>query len=702
MLTGPEEKKIPFDVAVGQPVCVQQGDREACTEPPANLLVDAYANANWTAVSGTVCPLRMRRKTVQAIRRLLGQEPEVFAAALAAEVTSAGAALLKSTRDGYLGHPLKKLEPTILAHDAGNHENKFSSHLLSMECFPSADDGAHRTVAQAIRARLAKVLLVAEQCLATSGSTRLYLPEHGGGSRIHGGENRPPQQLQPPVSEKLRQHDQPDTKSLEPTVLADVRQLLRDSEQALSRFNARLPDSPIRSHVQMFQSLPSEDLMASIGLVNASKEQHELLRDLDFAAAVSAAARSMVAAPRLPEPRYKLGILSDFYLGAPVPASLHFVAAQEAAVDLWNEQRDDTVCGGELGRTARQWGAEKDVRLTTLHNGGKSYAAQRRREETASASYVEPGIWSLAIQGPVWVLGSGVIHNDCTVHIPASHSHFLPLHTQLLASEHMTTVTLPTSTARSSMTTTKLASCLQMSAWGFYHFVVEVGARLMVLLEQHLDDPSVIFLVPSGGAKDLSVESVSNGTDYTNELLELFPAALQPPSDRLVRMPLVAEGPPIRFEAPSTLLYVDWDPTKFQDESEIKSNSDAADASLGFFLPPRPLLQRLRQFVVTEAIKRTKGGIAPVRTVVYVKRGRRPGVQRMVANEAAVLDMVRYEVQNNGRFQLVVFIGDETPLRDAVALFAGAAVVIGPHGGGLTFLMIWLPPRSTLVEFGLR
>ena len=74
--------------------------------------------------------------------------------------------------------------------------------------------------------------------------------------------------------------------------------------------------------------------------------------------------------------------------------------------------------------------------------------------------FVESEVWhatvaSASTDHPIWLLGSGVVHDDCRVFVPSAHSHFLPLHTQLLTSASFAAGTATLAPA-------VVASCLQM------------------------------------------------------------------------------------------------------------------------------------------------------------------------------------------------------------------------------------------------
>lgn len=74
---------------------------------------------------------------------------------------------------------------------------------------------------------------------------------------------------------------------------------------------------------------------------------------------------------------------------------------------------------------------------------------------------------------------------------------------------------------------------------------------------------------------------------------------------------------------------------------------------------------------------------------------REPGHSRSVVNETEIVDWLK------GQFGDVRIYHGTEPLLDTMKLFAGARLIIGPHGAGMTN-MLWTKTKATVIELAYR
>jgi len=83
--------------------------------------------------------------------------------------------------------------------------------------------------------------------------------------------------------------------------------------------------------------------------------------------------------------------------------------------------------------------------------------------------------------------------------------------------------------------------------------------------------------------------------------------------------------------------------------------------------------------------------------LVYVSRA--DARYRKVTNEPQILARLKRVAAEHGG-EVAVFLGNETSAVATVRLFANAALVVGPHGGGLSNIL-FCPEGASLLEFAL-
>lgn len=199
----------------------------------------------------------------------------------------------------------------------------------------------------------------------------------------------------------------------------------------------------------------------------------------------------------------------------------------------------------------------------------------------------------------------------------------------------------------------EVASLLQFAATSYYHFVLEVLPRLMLLRPLLLESPELKVLVCDDTSKN----------QFQYQYLDLI-AGLdgQPLRDRLVSYRCGgSSGPRVRAKQ---LHLPTWDP--------IEAAGHASHC-----LPPRSLIRELRETVAGPQLPRQSR-----RKVVFVTR--RGQSMRELETEDELLNSVRAAVPDG--FAVTVFDG-KLPIPEALALFREAAVVIGVHGGALANIL---------------
>jgi len=265
-----------------------------------------------------------------------------------------------------------------------------------------------------------------------------------------------------------------------------------------------------------------------------------------------------------------------------------------------------------------------------------------------SLLFREKEAWVAEISGALIAGKSGTITSACRVVLPV-HSSFIPVHrdvTQAQPAPSMTTLHFR-----------QLVSIIQMSDSSYYHFILEGIPRLALLISK---------LRPVG-------------TTGPKVLIPSLRAA--PPFLRLLGIERTHVFQPLSEQYyAATLITADW------------RSVDPRPATR-FFAPRHAL--RLARSLFLDSVQPRTPGTPPF--LVYVSR--RDAHYRRVSNEQEILTRLKKVAQANNA-ELRVFVGNETSASATVRLFSGAAMVVGPHGGGLSNVL-FCQDGASLVEFAL-
>lgn len=284
-------------------------------------------------------------------------------------------------------------------------------------------------------------------------------------------------------------------------------------------------------------------------------------------------------------------------------------------------------------------------------------------------------------RGDVHVSGDpAVIRRGCEVFVP-SPGCVVPLHSLLDAPDrprHYRRVLL----------------AHQMSCDNYYHWTMECLPRLLLLLDflakqgpsmNRLEKPTTLVL-PSG---------YGGGRKFVNDSLAEISNRSAPHAALLQSLDVVYYEPLSGSFTTDEVVTVDW---------------RAVDGRPGTELcPARAALQRLRGFFLGEDEAAAAQG--PRDLLIWISRNQdrlSGSSSRRVVNEEQVLRSLQELVANQSsgrgrrrRLELVVFHGDSTSLKDTVALFSRALLVVGVHGAGLAN-MVYSPPHTHIVEVALK
>jgi capsular polysaccharide biosynthesis protein len=201
-----------------------------------------------------------------------------------------------------------------------------------------------------------------------------------------------------------------------------------------------------------------------------------------------------------------------------------------------------------------------------------------------------------------------------------------------------------------------LGTLIQPFGWMYYHFVVETLPKLVLLRDALPAAASLPRLTAAADAWNASgARLLLWGAPWEADWLQLL---------GVPRGAAVAYNPETRYSASLLLL-----------PSPVPSVT-----------PPSEALHAARG-----AVCAVVGCAVPRDAIVYASRaGER---SRAVANEEALLDALRTAFP---RLQLLVHTRSVPPA-SAVAMFARAAAVVGPHGAGLSHAL-FCQPGTALVE----
>lgn len=220
----------------------------------------------------------------------------------------------------------------------------------------------------------------------------------------------------------------------------------------------------------------------------------------------------------------------------------------------------------------------------------------------------------------------------------------------------------------------KVASLLQFAGASFYHLVMEVLPRLVLLKRKIEEDPELKILV----CKDTSK------SQFATSFFKLFFSS-DAQQDVLTRFEEYdCSGPNnVRVRA-KTLLYPAWD--------RVVAHDHVAHS-----LAPPTLLKELRANVRARVSAQHQQ--TATKTVVYCTR-KGQSMRELVGEADFIARIAQTVTAASADYELVVFDG-KMPAVTAMALFSRAAVVVGVHGGALTNI-IACAEGSTLIELGFN
>jgi hypothetical protein len=350
--------------------------------------------------------------------------------------------------------------------------------------------------------------------------------------------------------------------------------------------------------------------------------------------------------------------------------------------------------------------------------GGNSTGSEQCTDG-GSSTCGTTGTGLIRISGP-----AGLIHDNCRIFVP-SQGGFVPsggldfqLHEErTLYVDHA-------------------ASAAQMSAGSFYHFMVEVLARVAFLLPL-LQDRSLRLVLPA----------VCEGRAFVTGALN----ALGVPPEQWLFLP---EGYTLAVRPGGRLHYVDWRRdgaqnlettervgTQLEGEAFAAAAMAAAVSRPGLqFSPPQMALQLVSRLLRTSLAESAESAeraerrqrqqqqqeedtnrAAKLRVrIVLVSRSRKESGKenngRSVINEQEVLMEIRALVEETNaiadskgyELELRVFTGEQATLHESFRAFGGEifddedakgevlVVVLGVHGAGLTNMLLAPPPATPL------
>ena len=215
----------------------------------------------------------------------------------------------------------------------------------------------------------------------------------------------------------------------------------------------------------------------------------------------------------------------------------------------------------------------------------------------------------------------------------------------------------------------KVASLLQFAGASFYHLVMEVLPRLVLLRTEIQADDDLKILVCKDTSKSKFATSFFNlffGDTYAARFIEYD-----------------CSGPNnVRVRA-KTLLYPSWD--------RVVAHDHVAHS-----LAPPTLLKELRA-IVRAKLDIHGGGLLPA--VVYCTR-KGQSMRELEGESDLVAGLARKVAAAGAEYELVIFDG-KMAADEAMTLFSRASVVVGVHGGALTNI-IACADGSTLIELGFN
>jgi hypothetical protein len=211
-----------------------------------------------------------------------------------------------------------------------------------------------------------------------------------------------------------------------------------------------------------------------------------------------------------------------------------------------------------------------------------------------------------------------------------------------------------------------VASVVQQNPGNYYHAIAETAAAVAVLRESLLKATPMKLLVPRSRSSLVGQALRLMGIDLERDTIDY-----------------VGTNGKLSFER---LYVVDWR----HEGDDVRHH----DSWLPFF-PPRFVLSSVIR-AIGKAAKSVED--TPDWRVIYIGRSD-AGVRRILPSDAPIVEAIRGVV---GTDRLVEVTGKSMTLLQQIETFAKAAVIVGPHGAGLTN-MLWMPSRgASVIIFPMR
>lgn len=218
----------------------------------------------------------------------------------------------------------------------------------------------------------------------------------------------------------------------------------------------------------------------------------------------------------------------------------------------------------------------------------------------------------------------------------------------------------------------RAATVIQFAVRSYYHWVMEALGRLLLLGPRLAADPTLQIILPKDG----------KGDGFIAQFLALLPVPLAPTR---ILWYNTRDGPNSERVRVGELLYPDWDPVRHTDSDEPVH-----------CLAPRSVLRMIRESFSAPNPPSTGNKSRPL--LVFVTR--RGQTMRRLVNEEALLEALRQDAGPDF-YEIALFDGDSSSVRETIALFSRATVVVGVHGGALANI-VFCGEGATVVELGLR
>ena len=299
-------------------------------------------------------------------------------------------------------------------------------------------------------------------------------------------------------------------------------------------------------------------------------------------------------------------------------------------------------------------------------------------DEAAAADipndFLEQAVRLVRVPGPLDVEGGGAAYYNDTTLFGCTHRNVNDLTQQYVAGGAQAAVSVPHVMAAPAAGV-ELVTLVNCKSHNHYHWIAEGLTRLWAA-EAALGTRAVYLVPPRDG-----------GGATQHELLDLFGV----PSER--RTELSSSLGRHRF--PTGLTFVDY---YLPDELDRLENWPPRWDCWSAYLPPATCLRGLRRRL-RRRLAPSPRGKTPY--VLYIKR---EGIRAIVEGEERLLEALDQVLKPLGSSVRRFHVGDraeQLTVRQQAKLFAGAAVVLGPHGAGLSNI-IFCEASTQIVELPMR